>query len=214
MQGSSGTPDGWPGRCPLCGYLVFVQPSVRPEHTRCPTCGHSLWHIQHGVAPPIVAAQPNTGKNEFVSGSERSRAAAKHAAVAFDIGLWTFSTGLCAGIILVADNSIVGAASWAVGGLLFGCIIQPSRCARQLGTRYRSRWLAVMLGWGICLGLPLGGPAGALTFAVSGWPDSALAGSFLGLLVVPLLTAVEGLAIAGTIVLGFWIVTGRRLDRC
>jgi hypothetical protein len=109
---------------------------------------------------------------------------------------------------------MVGAAAWAVGGLLFGCVIQPDRYARQLSTRYRNGWLGVMLGWGICVGLPLGGPAGALTFAVLGWPDSALVGSIFGLLVVPLLAAAEGLAFAGTIVLVFWIGTGRRLDRC
>jgi PTS system nitrogen regulatory IIA component len=43
MNIASRTPEGLPGRCPLCGQDVVVDPSIPPGDATCPHCGSLLW---------------------------------------------------------------------------------------------------------------------------------------------------------------------------
>jgi acyl carrier protein len=40
---ASRTPEGWPGRCPVCEGVVCVDPSVLFGDAPCPNCGTLLW---------------------------------------------------------------------------------------------------------------------------------------------------------------------------
>ena len=40
---SSRTPEGRPGRCPICGAALMVEPSDPPGDAPCPHCGHLVW---------------------------------------------------------------------------------------------------------------------------------------------------------------------------
>lgn len=41
---SSRTPEGWHGRCTVCGYEVVVEPSATPTRDApCPDCGSLVW---------------------------------------------------------------------------------------------------------------------------------------------------------------------------
>lgn len=43
MAISSGTPEGIPHRCPVCGKLSAVEPSYPGGDSCCPSCGQLLW---------------------------------------------------------------------------------------------------------------------------------------------------------------------------
>jgi hypothetical protein len=40
---SSRTPEGEPTRCPICGVLEAIEPSLFGGDAPCPSCGHLLW---------------------------------------------------------------------------------------------------------------------------------------------------------------------------
>ncbi len=40
---SSRTPEGEPARCPICGVLDAIEPSLLGGDAPCPSCGHLLW---------------------------------------------------------------------------------------------------------------------------------------------------------------------------
>jgi acyl carrier protein len=42
---SSRTPEGEPGRCPLCGSDVRIEPSPLFGDAPCPNCGALLWFV-------------------------------------------------------------------------------------------------------------------------------------------------------------------------
>jgi hypothetical protein len=42
---SSRTPEGAPGRCPVCGSDVRVDPSLSWGDAPCPECGSLLWFV-------------------------------------------------------------------------------------------------------------------------------------------------------------------------
>jgi hypothetical protein len=46
MTISSRTPEGEPGKCPLCRSDVRVEPSVLFGDATCPNCGTLLWFFQ------------------------------------------------------------------------------------------------------------------------------------------------------------------------
>jgi hypothetical protein len=46
---SSRTPEGAPGRCPVCGSDVRIEPSLFWGDAPCPKCGTLLWFV--GVSP-------------------------------------------------------------------------------------------------------------------------------------------------------------------
>lgn len=47
---SSRTPEGDPGRCPVCGHDCRLDPSWPARDGPCPSCGHLLWFdIPDGV---------------------------------------------------------------------------------------------------------------------------------------------------------------------
>jgi mannitol/fructose-specific phosphotransferase system IIA component (Ntr-type) len=43
MNIASRTPEGLPGRCPICNQEVVVDPSIPPGDATCPHCGSLLW---------------------------------------------------------------------------------------------------------------------------------------------------------------------------
>jgi nitrogen PTS system EIIA component len=43
MNIASRTPEGLPGRCPVCDRDVVVDPSIPPGDATCPHCGSLLW---------------------------------------------------------------------------------------------------------------------------------------------------------------------------
>lgn len=45
MVVSSRTPEGSPNRCPLCGSVVRIEPSLFFGDAPCPACGHLLWFL-------------------------------------------------------------------------------------------------------------------------------------------------------------------------
>ena len=53
MTISSRTPEGTPGRCPICGADVRIEPSNLTGDAPCPQCGALLW-FKTGVAPRSV----------------------------------------------------------------------------------------------------------------------------------------------------------------
>lgn len=46
MTISSRTPEGSPGKCPLCQADVVIEPSILTGDAPCPQCGHLLWFVQ------------------------------------------------------------------------------------------------------------------------------------------------------------------------
>src|SRR5438105_9211098 len=40
---SSNTPEGAPHRCPVCGNVSLVEPSLNTDDSCCPRCGQLLW---------------------------------------------------------------------------------------------------------------------------------------------------------------------------
>ena len=46
MAVSSRTPEGHPNRCPICGNVVLIEPSLPAGDAPCPYCGHLLWWFQ------------------------------------------------------------------------------------------------------------------------------------------------------------------------
>lgn len=46
MTISSRTPEGSPGKCPLCQADVVIEPSILTGDAPCPQCGHLLWCVQ------------------------------------------------------------------------------------------------------------------------------------------------------------------------
>ena len=43
MDTPSRTPEGVPGRCPICGAKVRLEPSAPLSDAPCPNCGHLIW---------------------------------------------------------------------------------------------------------------------------------------------------------------------------
>jgi mannitol/fructose-specific phosphotransferase system IIA component (Ntr-type) len=59
MNISSRTPEGLPGRCPICGKDVVVDPSIPPGDATCPHCGSLLWISAdpHNVDPAVFISR-------------------------------------------------------------------------------------------------------------------------------------------------------------
>ncbi|MDA0834884.1 MAG: phosphopantetheine-binding protein [Planctomycetota bacterium] len=50
MTISSRTPEGFPGRCPICGGTAKIDPSADTGDAPCPQCGQLLWQIRERFA--------------------------------------------------------------------------------------------------------------------------------------------------------------------
>jgi len=57
---SSRTPEGQPGRCPLCGADVSVLPAEPLGDAPCPACGTLLWPLPAGDAVFLLGANELT----------------------------------------------------------------------------------------------------------------------------------------------------------
>jgi anti-anti-sigma factor len=51
---STRTPEGQPGRCPICGAVLKVEPSDPPGDAPCPCCGHLVWFTVDESADILV----------------------------------------------------------------------------------------------------------------------------------------------------------------
>lgn len=45
---SSRTPEGEPAACPVCGEVVWIEPSLYFYDAPCPRCGQLLWFLRLG----------------------------------------------------------------------------------------------------------------------------------------------------------------------
>lgn len=54
---SSRTPEGWPGRCPVCEQDVTVEPADALSDAPCPACGTLLWPIVHDGATHLMGGE-------------------------------------------------------------------------------------------------------------------------------------------------------------
>jgi acyl carrier protein len=48
MSNPAQTAEQAPGRCPLCGVAVPMQPAERFGQASCPQCDKRLWYCKHG----------------------------------------------------------------------------------------------------------------------------------------------------------------------
>ena len=51
MTISSRTPEGMPGRCPVCGHAVRIEVSQPFGDAPCPACGSLLWFVTSDSEP-------------------------------------------------------------------------------------------------------------------------------------------------------------------
>jgi acyl carrier protein len=59
-----GTPEGWPGLCPVCESVVCVEPPALTGDAPCPHCGHLLWFVN-------VSPRARFYRSEDVSAGKR-----------------------------------------------------------------------------------------------------------------------------------------------
>lgn len=67
MKPSSRTPDGEPGRCPICGDILRLDPSLPPGDAPCPSCGSLVWFDSWCALGPIEDT-PSRIRIEFRGG--------------------------------------------------------------------------------------------------------------------------------------------------
>jgi hypothetical protein len=215
MHASSRTPDGLPNRCPVCGQAVRVEPSIPPGDAPCPFCGHLLWFDRPSVRPSTrvpqeaTPAEASTSVWEFPPLPRKKRPALDP-----DKLNWVLCGAIGALVILAADGGVLDALGWLTGSLAFGWAAHPRliRWAERVSARCHCFWLDVVFGWGLGIGPPVGGLLGVCLPVLFGWPISAIVGGLIGLVVSPLLYSLEGLAIAGLVVIVGRVFFGRRLD--
>ena len=56
---SSRKPEGLPGRCPVCGKAVHVEPSLPFGDVPCPNCGHLLWFLAFTSETRLLLPEDN-----------------------------------------------------------------------------------------------------------------------------------------------------------
>lgn len=57
---SSRTPEGEPNRCPICGAVIKIEPSVPPGDAPCPDCGHLVWFPEEGPDDHVLGFSGQT----------------------------------------------------------------------------------------------------------------------------------------------------------
>jgi hypothetical protein len=104
---------------------------------------------------------------------------------------------VCAGIIGILDESTLSVVEWMVVILLLGYHGMPAIfwMAGRLHEKHPSMFLGVALGWALIPGPPVGMLFGTLSPVIFGLPISSQAGGLLGLVVGPIVAALEGLTI-------------------
>lgn len=208
MIPSSRTPEGRPSRCPVCGQLVWLEPSDPPGDAPCPYCGHLLWFAPY-PRPPLATLP--TEKTVPVDVELAAHAAWSSG----DTATWITCSVVCAAMISIGDESVLSGALWLGISLPFGKVVLPRlfRWGANLSERHPNFWRDAALGWALVPGPLVGCFFGCLGPLCWNWPMTSLQGSMLGLAIGPLFAIGEGLGLATLVISAAWLVTGKRLDR-
>lgn len=207
MRPSSRTPEGEPARCAVCGNLARVEPSSFPvADAPCPHCGHLLF---------FAASQaPGTGETILRQRVLVREATAVLDSAIFDTGdriTWATISVASAAVIWLHDASACAALLWLWGILAFSQLALPAMYRLAYSALDENCLLsAVVFGWAF-VGMPVGVSLGVLIPWVQDWGLSSVAGGLIGLVIGPVLAAVEGVVIAAAVDLLVWLITGRRL---
>lgn len=67
MTVSTRTPEGQPGKCPLCDAAIVVELSVLFGDAICPQCGHLVWFFQAAEVTHVFDSQKSVPSRERVS---------------------------------------------------------------------------------------------------------------------------------------------------
>jgi hypothetical protein len=69
MKPATRTPEGEPGKCPLCGHTVCLEPSRPPGDAPCPHCGNLIWFGPASVG--LRVDPPRSRLASFGTGRQR-----------------------------------------------------------------------------------------------------------------------------------------------
>jgi hypothetical protein len=132
---------------------------------------------------------------------------------AVDRWSWIAVGVLCALIIWIVDDSPISALAWLAMSLLRTYHQMPAifMTVGRLSGRRQSFLLDVALGWALIPGPLVGSLFGTLSPIIFGLPVSSFAGGLLGLLIGPVVAAVEGILLVVAFNLVLRIVTGKSL---
>jgi hypothetical protein len=131
----------------------------------------------------------------------------------FDSIAWAVWGVVCAWIIGAADDSVASALLWSTGSIVIGDRVLPvlSRRAEVMSERYRWDLLDVVFGWGLGPGPLVGGFFGALVPLIWELPITTFQGGLIGLVLGPIVAAVEGLVVFSMVLIIWWAITGRMM---
>jgi hypothetical protein len=126
---------------------------------------------------------------------------------------WITTGALCAVIITIVDESMVSAVAWLIASVARSYHGMPAifRLARRLSESRRSFLLYVALGWALIPGPLVGSLFGTLCPVILDLPISSFAGGLLGLIVGPVLAALEGVILVTGIAFISRMATGKSL---
>lgn len=63
---SSRTPEGPLNRCPVCGSVVSIEPSLPTGDAPCPRCGHLLWFFALFPTTTLLLPAEDTARRQRV----------------------------------------------------------------------------------------------------------------------------------------------------
>lgn len=126
---------------------------------------------------------------------------------------WAMISLVSAMVVWLHDASALTALLWLWGILAFSQLALPAMYRSASSALGENNLLcAVVCGWAF-VGMPVGVILGVLIPWAQGWELSSVAGGLIGLVIGPMLAAVEGVVIALSVDLLAWLITGRRLLR-
>src|SRR5436305_1437091 len=120
MKPSSRTPEGEPNRCPLCGNVVWVEPSNPPGDAPCPYCGQLLWFRVNREGPPIPALSSSAAREVAEEVHDRVPSGQQGGFDFYDQVWWAIISAISSGIIAHVDDSLLHAAIWMSFSLIIG----------------------------------------------------------------------------------------------
>jgi hypothetical protein len=131
----------------------------------------------------------------------------------YDSWVWAVWGVVGAWIIGVADESMITALLWSTGSIVFGDRLLPGLMSRaeRLSERYRWDLLDVVFGWGLVPGPLVGSAFGVLAPLLWELPITSFQGGLIGLVLGPILAAVEGLVFFSMVLIIWRAVTGRMM---
>jgi hypothetical protein len=126
---------------------------------------------------------------------------------------WIIVGVVCSIIIGVVDESLVSAGIWLAASLFRAYRGIPAifQMARRLSERRRSFLLDVMLGWALIPGPHVGSLFGTLSPVIFGLPISSFSGGLLGLVIGPIVAAIQGVVLVTVFEFLLRISTGKSL---